>query len=464
MSGSIMTLGCSSPAMAASSSKADKKLWRQGNGKSVAKGKYDPQTSLAPVLEQIQPTVVSIRTSASDTHARFPSRHHGGMGSGFIISKDGLVVTNNHVVASGDHFQVRLADERVFDAHLLGRDPATDIALLQLEDAKNLPTAVFGVSKKTKVGDWVIAVGSPIGLEQTVTRGIVSAKGRGGLGLYRDGYVDFLQTDAAINPGNSGGPLFNLRGEVIGMNTAISGIGSGLGFAVPVDQIKQVLPQLHSHGHVARGWLGVAGQDVTPAQGTTPLVGAVIGIVYPDTPAARSGLRTGDRVVSVDGKRVKNFNDLHGRIGNHSPKDTLSLKIEREGHSMKISVPLGKRPSANTLSRMSRGGSQGLPTPGKGAHQGSLYGDDGPALGVEVEGHASGVTIRRVRSHSVADRLGLRAQDVLREINGRSISNIQDVRKALSLDATQVRVVVERGKGTHSAMLQIQSSKRSRDD
>ncbi|MCA9056802.1 MAG: trypsin-like peptidase domain-containing protein, partial [Planctomycetaceae bacterium] len=176
---------------------------------------------------------------------------------------DGQVVTNHHVVAGRNVFEVELKDGRRFRGRVIGSDPQTDLAVLELEGASALPTVGFGSSEVLQVGDWVVAVGSPMGLSQTVTRGIISAKGRGSLGLYQDGYADFLQTDAAINPGNSGGPLFNLAGEVVGINTAVGG-HDGLGFAVPVDQAKVVVPKLIRDGKVVRGWLGITGSDKAP--------------------------------------------------------------------------------------------------------------------------------------------------------------------------------------------------------
>jgi serine protease Do len=208
------------PEQGTTSRLASSGVWREGSP--LADLDYDPQRSLAPMLDAVRPAVVSIQTSRESPMSMM-GMGGKGIGSGFIISPDGLVVTNNHVAAAGKHFEVALDDGRVFEASVVGSDPLTDIAVLRLDGGKDLPTVVLGSSDGLRVGDWVVAVGSPMGLAQTVTRGILSAKGRGSLGLYSDGYADFLQTDAAINPGNSGGPLFNLMGEVIGVNTAVGG-------------------------------------------------------------------------------------------------------------------------------------------------------------------------------------------------------------------------------------------------
>ncbi|HEY8378179.1 MAG TPA: trypsin-like peptidase domain-containing protein, partial [Nannocystis sp.] len=297
-----LAFGCQSAAAA-----SGEKLWREGTGAPVVSGDFDPRRSLAPLVKELAPSVVSIRAQKKGVQFEldgidprmlpffemFPGRPEvppqQGIGSGFVLTPDGLVVTNNHVVDKAEKLEVKLHDGRIYTAKVLGTDPYTDIALLQLEGASGLKPATLGSSSKLAVGDWVMAIGSPMGLEQTATAGIISAKGRGSLGLYANSYIDFLQTDASIAPGSSGGPLFNMNGEVVGINTAVGGIGRGLGFAVPIDQAKTVIPQLKSTGKVVRGWLGISGREIEPAVGQMPERGAVVGVVHEGTPAARAG-------------------------------------------------------------------------------------------------------------------------------------------------------------------------------
>ncbi|MGB1277522.1 MAG: trypsin-like peptidase domain-containing protein, partial [Nannocystaceae bacterium] len=368
-----------------------------------------------------------------------------GQGSGFVISGDGLVVTNHHVVEGSDSLEVKLKDGRRFKAKVLGSDPHTDVALLQLEGAKNLPTVGFGDSNDLAVGDWVVALGSPMGLEQSATTGIVSAKGRGSLGLYRNSYIDFLQTDAAISQGNSGGPLFNLSGEVVGINTAIHARGRGIGFAVPIDQVKHVLGQLKKDGKVVRGWLGISGRDIEPAIGQAPVPGAVVGEVHPGTPASKGGLQTGDRITAIDSNSVESFADLRGRIAEKGPGQKVKLTVNRKGKAKTLHVALGKLPSDQQLAQIGQGKAPGT---------GGLYGGKQPRLGVEVAPGQSGLEVKRVANGSVGERLGLQPGDILSSVNGQPISSVGDVAKALGRDANRVEVKVQRGSTSHSAVIE----------
>ncbi len=466
------TLACSRDATAAPpAAKASRAsaLWKEGNGRAIVAGKnYDPRDSLAPMLEKAIPTVVSIQASGRTRAGMFgASVPTGGIGSGFIIRADGLVVTNAHVVANHDSFKVHTADGRVFEGKLVGSDPQTDVALLQLEGAKNLPVAVLGKSEPTAVGDWVVAVGSPLGLEQSVTRGIISAKGRGSLGLYADGYADFLQTDAAISPGNSGGPLFNMRGEVVGMNTAVAGIGNGLGFAVPIDQVKTVLPELHAKGEVHRGWLGISGSDLAPTVGTTPQRGALVAGVHADTPAAKAGLQVGDRVLSVDGRSIKDFADLRSRIGEHGPNESVSLGIEREGKRKTLRVHLGERPAPSALARM---GGEFAPSPSPMPRIGpqrqipdakstpptggtSKNSAAPPRLDIEVSSQGGTLRVERVHPGGLGARLGLQPGDEITELNGQKVASPDQIRAALEASPGRTSVSARRGSGQMSSTL-----------
>ncbi len=410
--------------------------------------KVGSMPSLAPVIEKVQPAVVSIHAfgGSGPTSAGFPR----GMGSGFIVSKDGVVVTNHHVVVGATALEVKLADGRRFKATLLGSDQFTDLAVLKIDGAKKLPTLSFGDSSKLRVGDYVIAIGSPLGLESTVTTGIVSAKGRGDLGLYRDSYLDFVQTDAAISPGSSGGPLVDLDGRVVAVNTAVAGPGNGLGFSIPVDQAKIIIPQLRDNGRVARGWLGVMGRDLRPALGgAEPTTGAAVGEVMADSPAADAGLRSGDVVLSVNGHDVDSFADLRGHIAMMTPNSKLSLKVRRGNESKKIRVVLGDLEKGRLNARSSRPSRRGERSKGQ-----SLY-DGPPSLGIGVQETPQGLIVRAVESGGIGSRLDLRDGDVLREINGREIREVADVRRALAKVHDRVQVKVTRDGATHVSMLEI---------
>lgn len=427
-----------------------------------------PQGSLAPLIKRVQPAVVSVRS--------FGTRDAGGgwfgggasqpfqrgVGSGFIIDPRGVVVTNHHVVAGADQLQVKLDDGRLVQAKVLGSDPYTDLAVLQLDGVERLPHVRLGNSQKLEVGDFVLAIGSPMGLEQTVTRGIVSAKGRGDLGLYADSYVDFVQTDAAISPGSSGGPLINMRGEVVAVNTAVSGIGRGLGFAVPVDQVKTVVPQLREHGKVERGWLGVAGRDLEPALGQLPTPGAVVGEVVAGAPAAAAGLRTGDRIVRLDGVEIENFSDLRGHIAEHRPGDKVELELERDGHAERLMVTLGDRTGASVAARAPSTSptSRQRQAPSAGGGHGpdeDLFGGSGgrPRLGVEVLPRDGALEVRAVLPGSLAEQVGLQPGDVLESINGKKITGVDDVAAALGAARDEVRVEARRGDTRYVGQLRL---------
>jgi len=443
------------------------RLWREGHGEPVVSGTFDPGKSLAPLIKALRPAVVSVRVSGGTPelrvdgfefhappffpfpdHPRAPNQRNKmmGTGSGFIVSKDGLVVTNHHVAAGRENIEVKLSDGRTFKAKLVGSDPQTDIALLRLEHANDLPTVVLGVSKRLEVGDWVIAIGSPMGLEQTVTVGIVSATGRGSLNLYRDGYADFIQTDAALGPGNSGGPLFNMNGEVVGINTAIDGMGRGLGFAIPVDQAKRVIPQLSDKGKVERGWLGITGRDEESNPGEAPRPGALVAEVHTGTPAQRSGLRAGDRIMKVEGEAIDDFSHLHARIGDLAPNTQVTLEVERGGKSQTIKTKLAERPSPDDLERLS-GASHGR-KPGK------LFDGNQRRLGVSVSPVPGGVRIEAVEPGSIANELDLHVGDVIEEINERKVVSADELRKALEQNDRKVHAKFRRGNTTHVATLQ----------
>jgi serine protease Do len=453
--GAAVAFGYHSAAEAA----AGEALWREGTGAPVAGADFDPRRSLAPLIKELAPSVVNIRAFGKKPRLEqgidprmlpffdfgpMEPQPQAGIGSGFVMTADGLVVTNHHVVDNAEKLEVKLHDGRMYVAKVLGSDPATDLALIRLEGAKDLKPAALGNSGALSVGDWVLAIGSPMGLEQTATAGIVSAKGRGSLGLYANSYIDFLQTDASIAPGSSGGPLFNMNGEVVGINTAVGGVGRGLGFAVPIDQAKSVLPQLKSGGKVVRGWLGISGREIEPAVGRSPERGAVVGALVDGAPADQAGLRPGDRIVAVNGAAVENFSDLRGRIADTRPGSQLILAVERAGKKLDLKATVGKLPDENELERMSRP---------QRAGGGKLF-PNGPRLGAEVSAKDGKLVVRGIRPGSLAADLGLREGDVLKTINGETVARPEDVARALGKDDGRVAVEVERDGATHTAVIE----------
>jgi serine protease Do len=451
--------GCSNEAQASPPTQPDEVAESNDPTASVGPGQtakpsslqYNPHDSLAPLVSAVESAVVSIQTRSA--RSSIFGGGGAGIGSGFIISADGLVVTNHHVADGNNEFVVNLHDGRRFEATIVGTDPQTDVAVLRLTNAKGLPTVEFGSSEELRVGDWVVAMGSPMGLEHTVTRGIISAKGRGSLGLYEDGYADFLQTDAAINPGNSGGPLFNLDGEVVGINTAIGG-HDGLGFAIPADQAKIVVPKLIRDGKITRGWLGISGRDEPPAFGVMPEKGAVIGEIHEGTPAAAAGLRAGDRVVKIDGREIASFEQLRTRIAEQEPDQKVALELIRDGKLVNLDVELGARPDADSLARIptGRGGSPTpTPTPAPQPKSSDLYSGQPARLGVEVREAPEGVVVERVLEGGVGHRLGLRQGDLIERVNGKSVASVVEIFTALEGDRSHAEVEVSRGNGKHTA-------------
>jgi len=327
--------------------------------------------SVAPILREVTPGVVNIATKGREAVSNpllndpffrhffnVPNgpmmRETQAMGSGVIVdAANGTVLTNNHVVEHADLIEVTLTDKRRFKAKLIGRDPATDIAVLKIP-AENLTAVALGDSDKSEVGDFVLAIGNPFGLGQTVTSGIVSAVGRGDLGI--EGLEDFIQTDAAINPGNSGGALVDLKGRLIGINTAIlapSGGNVGVGFAIPVNMARTVMDQLIKYGKIDRGWIAVGGQDITPdiarALHTTRHNGAIVSEVQPGAPAATAGLKAGDVIVSVDGVPVTSWLQFTNHIGLARVGQELKLTVDRQGAPIDLSVKVEPRPQPNRL-------------------------------------------------------------------------------------------------------------------
>jgi serine protease Do len=350
-----------------------------------------------------------------------------GAGSGFVISKGGLIVTNNHVVEGAKEVLVTTANKDEYTAKVIGRDPKTDIALVKIEPKGDLPVATLGDSAQMKVGDWVLAIGNPFGLANTVTAGIVSAKGRA---IGAGPYDDFIQTDASINPGNSGGPLFNLRGEVVGIATAILPYGQGIGFAVPVNLAKSLLPQLESKGEVTRGWLGVSIQGITPelAKGLelSERKGALVADVTKDGPAAQAGVQRGDVIVKFNNQEVPEVHSLPTIVAGTEPGKQVPLAVRRDGKEVTLQVKVGKMPAERP---------ERADAPEPAAAQGKwglalreLDAQTAQRLGV---GPKEGVLISGVQEDSPAATAGVRTGDVILEVNKQKVTSVKEAQDAV---------------------------------
>ena len=349
-----------------------------------------------------------------------------GGGSGVILRPDGFILTNNHVVHQASRIEVTLRNGRSFPAKLVGVDSATDLAILKIE-ARNLPKAEFASSEKARVGQFVIAIGSPFGLDYTVTTGVLSAKGRGGIGANE--IEDYLQTDASINPGNSGGPLINLHGRVLGINTMIIGRGSGIGFAIPSEIAQRVAKQLIESGTVKRAWLGVSFQEITPELaahfGGSFEGGALVNAVIPGGPADKAGLEAGDVITAIDDEKIQEARDLLRAVLRRGVGERLNLEVRRGDKDKRIALVTGERPSEDGAQSRERGvqddGMLGL-----------ALEDLTPKLRERFRYEGDGrVFVRGVAPGSDADRAGLRPGDIILQADRQPVRSTNDVRAAL---------------------------------
>jgi serine protease Do len=379
-------------------------------------------------------------------------RRGGGAGSGVIVTRDGYILTNNHVVEGATEVKVTLNDRREFPAKVIGTDPRTDVAVIKIE-GNNLATLPISDSTKVEVGDVALAIGNPFGIGQTVTMGIISATGRAGLNP--ENYEDFIQTDAAINPGNSGGALVNASGQLIGINTAIisrTGGNQGIGFAIPVNMAREVMDQLVKSGKVVRGYMGAGVQDITPdlarAFKLKTATGSAITTVEPNSPAERGGLRAGDVVTAVNGEQVADANALRLKISRTAPGTAVKLTVQRPEGEQTLTVTLGTLPD--------RGGPAG-----EGEESGGLGGGAAsPLQGVSVteltadiaaelqlpEG-TRGVVVSRVDANSAAGQAGLRRGDIIQQVNRRNVSTVAQFEQAVG-KGQSVLLLINRGGGT----------------
>ncbi|MFW6051729.1 MAG: Do family serine endopeptidase [Myxococcota bacterium] len=419
-------------------------------------------TAFAEVAERVSPAVVSLRVEARvpTSQMGLPFKFFGppgmqgpqmpdhqvrqGNGSGVIIGPDGHILTNNHVVENATRITVVLQDGRHLEGEVVGTDPATDLAVVKVE-AKGLPTAEFADSDAVHAGEWSVAIGSPFGLDYTVTTGVVSAVGRAGFGAAE--IEDFIQTDAAINPGNSGGPLVDLEGKVIGINTMIVGRGSGIGFAVPANLARHVARQIISDGHVRRAWIGVSFQSLTPELASHFGVddgvprGALVSGVVPGGPAARAGLQPGDVVLSVDGKPIRESHELLRAVIRKPVGDRVQLEVLRNGNRRRLALVTTERPDAEDgrpdAKRSSSNGSESESS--YGLQLAKLTPELAKRLG--VQGTTQGVVVAGVAPGRAAARAGLRRGDVVVEADNAAVENVATLKRALKDGKAVLRVL-----------------------
>jgi serine protease Do len=348
------------------------------------------------------------------------------LGSGFIIDKKGYVVTNNHVIEDADQIKVKLDDDHEFDAEVVGRDPNTDLALLKINPRNDLPVLTMGNSDELKIGQWVVAIGSPFGLERTVTAGIVSAKGR----VIGSGpYDDFIQTDASINPGNSGGPLLNMKGEVVGINTAIIASGTGIGFAIPVNLAEGIIAQLKSEGEVTRGWLGVAIQDLTKEMaeyyGLKDRKGVLVAEVFEGDPADKAGIKAKDIILEVNNEKIETSRQLTAMIASLRVGEKARVEVFRDGNQKTFTVKLAKRSTEKLAGR-------GVPQKQEEEELGIRVTELTPEMSQRLNlGDTTGVVVVNVAADSKGSEAGVQMGDIIKEINHKAIENVDDYTASL---------------------------------
>jgi len=447
------------------SAEAAEPFWSERPPLSAGSADLGVPTNFADLAEQASPAVVNIQTSRTVTQQmpRVPrqweeffglpfeeffgqrERKIPSLGTGFVISPDGYIVTNNHVVEEVDTIKVAFVDGTEREATIVGRDPKTDLALIRVESAEDLVALPLGDSASVRPGDWVVAIGNPFGLEHTVTAGIVSAKGRN---IGQGPYDDFIQTDAAINPGNSGGPLLNLAGEVIGINTAINPRANTIGFAVPVNMAKDILPQLRATGHVTRGWLGVLIQKITPeladSFGLEDDQGALVSRVDPEGPAAAAGIERGDVIVEFDGEEIETMEDLPRIVAATPVGKTVDVVVLRDGKRKTVEVEIGELDEPALAGAEPEGEEKGPARFGIGAQD--ITPQIAQQLGLE-EGE-QGVVITRVEPGSPAQEANLRRGDVILEVDRNQVTDVDALREHLAAADEDALLLIRRGEST----------------
>ena len=474
----IVGLGISGALDWLAPSRAVNLIGESGNSDVRAAGQLPDFVSLA---KKMRPVVVNISTTQvsegrgsqefgspfgeEDPFNDFWRRFFGGplprgpqrqrsLGSGFVIDADGSILTNNHVVENAQKIVVKLqGDDQEYEAKVIGRDPKTDIAIIKINAKTTLPVASLGDSDRLEVGEWVVAIGNPFGLDSTVTSGIVSAKGRH---IGQGPYDNFIQTDASINPGNSGGPLINLRGEVVGINTAIfsrTGGNMGIGFAIPVNLAKELLPQLRGKGKVTRGYLGVLIQKVTPeiaeSLGMDKGHGALVANVSKDGPAERAGVKVGDVIIEFDGKEVKDSGDLPIIVARTPVDKKVRMKVLRDKKESTLAVSVGELKEEEVVASIPEKGELGMTVQ-------KVTPQIAESLGLDK---AEGVVVTDVESGSTADESGIRRGDVILQIDRKPIRSVEEYRKSLAgiRKGKGVLFLVRRGESTLFLALKPQS-------
>lgn len=413
------------------------------------------QRAFMEVSQKVTPTVVNISaTRMASTRGLgplfeeffgelfkerpMPKRQQRSLGSGFILTEDGYILTNEHVVKGGEEIKVRLSDQRSYDAQVVGVDDRTDVAVLKIDPEEPLPTVVLGDSDQLQVGQWALAIGNPFGLDRTMTVGVISATGRSNVGI--EEYEDFIQTDASINPGNSGGPLLNIYGEVIGINTAIVASGQGIGFAIPVNLARLIADQLIETGTVSRGWLGVGIQPVTPklaeSFGLDKATGVLVNRVMEDTPAAKAGLRRGDIILGFNGRPVKGVGELQLLVASARAGSEVELEVLRADQRKALTVTLARREPAEQT-----------------AGAGEITPPDAQQwLGLRVEPapQQDGMRVTAVAPGTPAAGAGVRSGDLILSLNRQDVSDLASWREAVknARDSENVVLLVQRGENT----------------
>jgi serine protease Do len=434
------------------------------------------RTGFAPVVKGVLPDVVNISTSKmvkvseqqqfetpdgmppffqqffgqqfgpnGQNHSTKPrDQREDSLGSGVIVSPDGYILTNNHVIDGATDVRVTFADKRQLKATVIGSDPKTDIAVLKV-DGSGFPAITIGDSSKVQVGDYALAIGDPFGVGQTVTMGIISALNRGNLGI--EDYEDFIQTDAPINPGNSGGALVNDRGELVGINTAIlshgSGGNEGIGFAIPINMARGVMSQILDHGKVNRAYLGIMVQDITPgiskAMNLKDMKGVLVGDVSPTGPAQKSGVQRGDVILEVNGKPMEDSRELRNTISMMDPTATVNLKLMRNGTSTDVSVHLGELPTEKEQAKAEEGSSEKALD---GVTVENLDGQSARELGLPAA--TSGVVVTDIDPSSTLAAAGLRRGDVIQEVNHQPVKNVAQLEEAMRKAGSNPLLLVNR--------------------
>ncbi len=423
--------------------------------------------NFAALADKVGPAVVNIQVEKATRPAMHPFRKgHGdrdrhfrdffgphfrdqrsrphrqsGLGTGFIIAPEGYIVTNNHVVDGADRIKVVLHDERRFEAVVIGRDPQTDLALIKVDSDRDLPAVALGRSSDLAVGEWVVAIGNPFGLEHTVTAGIVSAKGR----VIGSGpYDDYIQTDASINPGNSGGPLLNMQGEVVGINTAIIASGQGIGFAIPIDMANSIISQLKEEGGVTRGWLGISIQDLkgdlAAYYGVEKGQGVLVTQVVPGDPADKAGIRAQDIITAIDGTPVGSSRELTTKAAGLAVDARVDVALLRAGKPKTVSLKVGQRPLTLTQN--------GKPRSEKESEYGIRVSDRTPEMARALNnGNVGGAVVTGIIPGSQADKAGLREGDVIIEVNRHEIDSAQDFKDRVMQEkkGADLNLLVKRG-------------------